>query len=84
MLRLEGVATALIAWFAFRENSDGRIFVGLVANVAEATGCGETVSFTGSRSAIQSYWLQGGGGTHLAAGSGPAAATFGQRHAGRN
>src|ERR1700747_2761343 len=31
LLNLEGVLTALIAWFVFKENFDRRIFVGMVA-----------------------------------------------------
>jgi drug/metabolite transporter (DMT)-like permease len=34
LLNLEGVLTALIAWFAFRENFDRRILVGMIAIVA--------------------------------------------------
>jgi drug/metabolite transporter (DMT)-like permease len=34
LLNLEGVLTALIAWFAFRENFDRRIFMGMIAIVA--------------------------------------------------
>lgn len=34
MLNLEGVLTALIAWFIFKENFDGRIFLGMVFIVA--------------------------------------------------
>lgn len=34
MLNLEGVLTALIAWFVFRENFDRRIFAGMVCIVA--------------------------------------------------
>ncbi len=33
LLNLEGVFTALIAWFLFRENFDGRILVGMLAIV---------------------------------------------------
>ncbi|MCW5738123.1 MAG: EamA family transporter, partial [Enhydrobacter sp.] len=36
MLTLEGVATALIAWFVFRENFDRRIAVGMLCLVAGA------------------------------------------------
>ena len=36
LLTLEGVATALIAWFAFRENFDRRIALGMVAIAAGA------------------------------------------------
>ncbi len=36
LLNLEGVATALIAWFVFRENFDARIAVGMAAIVAGA------------------------------------------------
>jgi len=31
LLNLEGVLTALLAWFVFKENFDRRIFVGMVA-----------------------------------------------------
>ena len=34
LLNLEGVFTALLAWFAFRENFDWRIFLGMVVIVA--------------------------------------------------
>jgi len=34
LLNLEGVFTALLAWFVFRENFDRRIFVGMLAIVA--------------------------------------------------
>lgn len=34
LLNLEGVFTALLAWFAFKENFDRRIFFGMVAIVA--------------------------------------------------
>ena len=34
LLNLEGVFTALLAWFVFRENFDRRIFAGMVAIVA--------------------------------------------------
>ena len=34
LLNLEGVLTALLAWFAFRENFDYRIFLGMTAIVA--------------------------------------------------
>ena len=34
LLNLEGVFTALLAWFAFRENFDRRIFLGMVVIVA--------------------------------------------------
>ncbi len=34
MLNLEGVFTALLAWFVFRENFDRRIFLGMLAIVA--------------------------------------------------
>src|SRR5262249_53394420 len=34
LLNLEGVLTALIAWFAFRENFDRRILIGMIAIVA--------------------------------------------------
>jgi drug/metabolite transporter (DMT)-like permease len=34
LLNLEGVLTALLAWFAFRENFDRRIFMGMIAIVA--------------------------------------------------
>jgi drug/metabolite transporter (DMT)-like permease len=34
LLNLEGVFTALLAWFAFKENFDRRIFLGMVAIVA--------------------------------------------------
>ena len=34
LLNLEGVLTALLAWFVFKENFDGRIFVGMVAILA--------------------------------------------------
>ena len=34
LLNLEGVLTALIAWFAFRENFDRRILMGMIAIVA--------------------------------------------------
>ena len=34
LLNLEGVLTALLAWFAFRENFDRRIFLGMIAIVA--------------------------------------------------
>ena len=37
LLNLEGVLTALLAWIAFRENVDVRIFVGMVAIVAGGT-----------------------------------------------
>jgi drug/metabolite transporter (DMT)-like permease len=37
LLNLEGVATALIAWFLFRENFDRRIALGMAAIVAGAT-----------------------------------------------
>ncbi len=36
LLTLEGVATALLAWFLFRENFDRRIFAGMVAIIAGA------------------------------------------------
>jgi drug/metabolite transporter (DMT)-like permease len=36
LLTLEGVATALIAWFAFRENFDRRVVIGMVAITAGA------------------------------------------------
>ena len=36
LLTLEGVATALLAWFAFRENFDRRIALGMAAIVAGA------------------------------------------------
>jgi drug/metabolite transporter (DMT)-like permease len=36
LLNLEGVATALIAWFVFRENFDARIALGMAAIVAGA------------------------------------------------
>lgn len=36
LLTLEGVATALLAWFLFRENFDRRIFAGMAAIVAGA------------------------------------------------
>jgi drug/metabolite transporter (DMT)-like permease len=36
LLNLEGVLTALIAWFVFRENFDGRIALGMVSIVAGA------------------------------------------------
>lgn len=36
LLNLEGVFTALLAWFAFRENFDRRIFLGMVAILAGA------------------------------------------------
>jgi drug/metabolite transporter (DMT)-like permease len=36
LLALEGAATALIAWFAFQESFDHRIFVGMVCLVAGA------------------------------------------------
>lgn len=36
LLTVEGVATALIAWFAFHENFDRRIFVGMLCIVAGA------------------------------------------------
>jgi drug/metabolite transporter (DMT)-like permease len=36
LLNLEGVATALLAWFAFRENFDRRIAAGMAAIVAGA------------------------------------------------
>ena len=31
LLNLEGVLTALLAWFVFKENFDRRIFVGMIA-----------------------------------------------------
>jgi drug/metabolite transporter (DMT)-like permease len=34
LLNLESVLTALLAWFAFRENFDGRILMGMIAIVA--------------------------------------------------
>lgn len=34
LLNLEGVLTALLAWFGFRENFDRRIFLGMIAIVA--------------------------------------------------
>ncbi|MBP0594215.1 DMT family transporter [Paraburkholderia sp. LEh10] len=34
LLNLEGVFTALIAWFVFRENVDARVFIGMLAIVA--------------------------------------------------
>lgn len=37
LLNLEGVATALLAWFVFRENFDTRIAIGMAAIVAGAT-----------------------------------------------
>ena len=33
LLNLEGVFTALLAWFVFRENFDRRIFIGMIAIV---------------------------------------------------
>jgi len=36
LLNLEGVFTALLAWFLFRENFDGRIFAGMAAILAGA------------------------------------------------
>jgi drug/metabolite transporter (DMT)-like permease len=36
LLTLEGVATALIAWFVFRENFDARVVLGMVCLVAGA------------------------------------------------
>jgi drug/metabolite transporter (DMT)-like permease len=43
LLNLEGVLTALIAWFVFRENFDRRIALGMVAIVAG----GALISWTG-------------------------------------
>jgi drug/metabolite transporter (DMT)-like permease len=43
LLNLEAVFTAVIAWVAFRENVDGRVFVGMVAIVAG----GALLSFQG-------------------------------------
>lgn len=44
LLNLEGVFTALIAWFVFRENFDRRIFLGMVA----ITAGGVVVSWSGT------------------------------------
>lgn len=44
LLNLEGVFTALIAWFVFRENFDRRIFLGMVA----ITAGGVVVSWAGT------------------------------------
>ena len=38
LLTLEGVATALLAWFVFHENFDRRIVAGMICIVAEALG----------------------------------------------
>ncbi len=45
LLNLEGVATALLAWFVFRENFDRRIALGMLAIVAG----GVLLSWTGGR-----------------------------------
>lgn len=45
LLNLEGVATALLAWFVFRENFDRRIALGMLAIVAGGT----LLSWTGGR-----------------------------------
>lgn len=47
LLNVEGVATALIAWFVFRENVDPRIALGMAAIVAGAV----VLSWQGSASA---------------------------------
>jgi len=46
LLTLEGVATALIAWFIFRENFDRRIAIGMASLVAGAA----TLSWSGAPS----------------------------------
>jgi len=45
LLNLEAVFTALIAWIAFRENVDSRVFLGMVAIIAG----GALLSFEGNR-----------------------------------
>ena len=47
MLNLEGVSTALLAWFVFKENFDRRIFVGMAC----ITGGGVLLSWAGAPSA---------------------------------
>jgi drug/metabolite transporter (DMT)-like permease len=51
LLNAEGVFTALLAWFAFRENFDARIAVGMVAIMAGAV----ALSWSGSWQAV-SWW----------------------------
>ncbi len=51
LLNAEGVFTALLAWFVFRENFDGRIALGMAAIVAGAV----VLSWTGSAS-LESIW----------------------------
>jgi len=56
LLNLEGALTALLAWFAFRENFDRRILVGMIAIVAGGLllswNPGETVGFSWGALAI--------------------------------
>jgi drug/metabolite transporter (DMT)-like permease len=56
LLNLEGVLTALLAWFAFRENFDRRILMGMIAIVAGGLllswNPGETVGFSWGALAI--------------------------------
>ena len=51
LLNAEGVFTALLAWFAFRENFDSRIALGMAAIVAGAV----VLSWSGSLQAV-SWW----------------------------
>jgi len=56
LLNLEGVLTALLAWFAFRENFDRRILLGMIAIVTGGLllswNPGETVGFSWGALAI--------------------------------
>ena len=52
LLNLEGVLTALLAWFVFRENFDRRILVGMIAIVAG----GALLSFTASGAVSGLSW----------------------------
>lgn len=62
MLNLEGVFTALLAWFVFHEGFDRRLVAGMIAIVA-----GAAVLSWGGAVEIESGWVGGGGPAAVAA-----------------